>query len=175
MRIVITTLCMALLAGSAWADDGDEAPPAVALHRVALAVDVAGPVHGWYDAGLTLRVSKNIAVSVEASEYGNGNPSPQAPNSIDAALALVVYPVRAFEGPFIEAGVVAIDRRGWDDGPTDIFKKGVRGLIGWQHTIDAGELGVTISAAIGDELVVDDTRSFPGSGLTGYARVGVAL
>lgn len=118
------------------------------FRRTNFSVNPVGWTLGFYGASLSYAFHENLAIKGDVSVFSN-----DGDGFTEISVTAPLYLRRAYQGPFVEAGLMIRD---WDDGDSD---RGPQVLIGWHWTFDSG---FNMAMAVGGG------RDFSKEGLDGY-------
>lgn len=137
------------------------------FRRTNFSVNPVGWTMGFYGASLSYAFHENLAIKGDVSVF-----SDDGSGFTEISVTAPLYLRRAYQGPFVEPGLMIRD---WDDGDS---QRGPQVLIGWHWTFDSG---FNMAMAVGggrdfsqdDEYEDYDTDDEPF--FNGYFRIGYAF
>ena len=121
-----------------------------------------GWMFGFYGLSISHAVHANVAIRGDVNIYRVGDS-----DGHEVGVSAPIYFRRAFQGPFLEPGVVS---RGFEhSGPETA---GPEMLFGWQWSFDSG---LNVAMALGAVRDMNSSSSSIDAEPTGYFRVGYAF
>lgn len=139
------------------------------FRRTNIATNPISMLFGFYGASIAHAVTANLVVRGDVTLMA---PEQSEPRMFDVTATAVLYPRRAYSGPFIEGGAVARSTSCKDTNYCANDKQmGLTALVGYHWTYDSG---FNIALAAGATRFSDSTQN---SELepAGYLRVGYAF
>ncbi|HET7503960.1 MAG TPA: hypothetical protein VFK02_23220 [Kofleriaceae bacterium] len=130
-----------------------------------LATNPIGWIFGFYGASVSHAVHPNIVIRGDVNIFRF-----ESSHGHEIGVSLPIYLRRAFQGPFLEAGVIA---RNMHDGCSDCSGESVGPSVvfGWQWSFDSG---LNVAMALGAMRVLEDKSSHDVEP-SGYFRIGYLL
>jgi hypothetical protein len=129
-----------------------------------------GWLAGYYGVSLSYAISNNVVLRADANIIHNAFGS-QGDDGYEVGVSLPIYLRRAYQGPFVEPGLIARGSSNGDDVMSSA-SVGPEMLIGYQWTFDSG---FNIAAAGGLAKLSNDSDDEGGIAPAGYFRVGYAF